>query len=172
MVEKWSVSHSAVSVCNAMSCSPPGSSVHWILQARIPEWADIPFFGGSSWSSDQIQVSCIAVGFFTFWATRVAHPMHEVTHILKLQGGWALKSSNSPFPGQRSKITGDQLTPLTCLRPHPIFLLWEHFLLAPLRVMESPRHWYLFTIIIILTRGISPLIWGFWGQSRGQMKPQ
>ena len=109
MVEKWSVSYSLVSVCNAMSCSPPGFSVHWILQARIPEWVDIPFFGGSSWSSDQIQVSCIAVGFFTFWATRVAHQMHEVTHILKLQRGWVLKSSNLPFPGQRPKITGDQL---------------------------------------------------------------
>ena len=25
-----------------MDCSPPGSSVHWILQVRILEWAAIP----------------------------------------------------------------------------------------------------------------------------------
>ena len=27
-----------------MDCSPPGSSVHVISQARIPEWVPIPFF--------------------------------------------------------------------------------------------------------------------------------
>ena len=29
-------------------CSPPGSSVHGILQARILEWVAIPFCKGSS----------------------------------------------------------------------------------------------------------------------------
>ena len=28
-------------LCNPMDCSPPGSSVHGILQARILEWAAI-----------------------------------------------------------------------------------------------------------------------------------
>ena len=31
-----------------MGCSPPGSSVHGILQARILEWVAIPFSRGSS----------------------------------------------------------------------------------------------------------------------------
>ena len=48
-----------------MDCSPPGSSVHGISQARILEWVATPFSRGSSWPSDQIQVSCIAGGFFT-----------------------------------------------------------------------------------------------------------
>ena len=30
-------------LCNSMDCSPPGSSVHGILQARILEWVAIPF---------------------------------------------------------------------------------------------------------------------------------
>ena len=30
-------------LCNAMDRSPPGSSVHGILQARILEWVAIPF---------------------------------------------------------------------------------------------------------------------------------
>ena len=30
-------------LCNPLDCSPPGSSVHGILQARILEWIAIPF---------------------------------------------------------------------------------------------------------------------------------
>ena len=35
-------------LCNPMDCSPPGSSVHGMLQARILEWVVIPFSRGSS----------------------------------------------------------------------------------------------------------------------------
>ena len=31
-------------LCNPMDCSPPGSSVHRILRARLQEWVAIPFF--------------------------------------------------------------------------------------------------------------------------------
>ena len=74
--EKWSESesHSVVSdSCNRMDCSPPGSSVHGILQARTLEWVAIPFSRESSWPRDRTWVSCIAGGFFTIWATRKAH---------------------------------------------------------------------------------------------------
>ena len=47
-----------------MNCNPPGSSVHGILQARILKWVAIPFSRGSSWPSDQTQVSCTAGRFF------------------------------------------------------------------------------------------------------------
>ena len=30
--------------CHPMDCSLPGSSVHWILQARILEWVAISFY--------------------------------------------------------------------------------------------------------------------------------
>ena len=30
--------------CDPMDCSPPGSSVHWILQTRILEWVAMPFY--------------------------------------------------------------------------------------------------------------------------------
>ena len=53
-----------------IDCSLPGASVHGILQARILEWVAIPFSRGSSQPKDQTQVSCIAGGFFTNWATR------------------------------------------------------------------------------------------------------
>ena len=53
-----------------MDCSLPGSSVHEVLQTRIQDRAAIPFSRGSSWSSDQTWVSCIAGGFLTVWVTR------------------------------------------------------------------------------------------------------
>ena len=43
---------------NPMDCSPPGSSVHGILQARIPEWVAISSSRGSSQPRDQTHVSC------------------------------------------------------------------------------------------------------------------
>ena len=55
-----------------MDCSPPGFSIHGILQARILEWVSILFSQGSSQSRDWTQVSHVAGGFFLFtvWATR------------------------------------------------------------------------------------------------------
>ena len=41
-----------LTLCNPMDCSLPGSSVHGILQARIPDWVAISFSRGSSWPRD------------------------------------------------------------------------------------------------------------------------
>ena len=54
-----------------MDCSPPGSSVHGILQASILEWVAIPSSRDSQ-PRDWTQISHIAGGFFTLWATREA----------------------------------------------------------------------------------------------------
>ena len=35
-----------LTLCDPMNCSPPDSSVHGILQARILEWVAIPFSKG------------------------------------------------------------------------------------------------------------------------------
>ena len=42
------VAQSCPTLCNPMDYSPPGSSVHGILQARILEWVAISFSRGSS----------------------------------------------------------------------------------------------------------------------------
>jgi len=55
-----------------MDCSPPGSSIYGILQARILEWVAILISRGSSQPRDQTQVSHIAGRFFTDLATREA----------------------------------------------------------------------------------------------------
>ena len=59
-----SVAQSCLTLCDPMDCSPPGSSVHGILQARILECVVIPFSRGSSPPKDQIQVSCTAGRIF------------------------------------------------------------------------------------------------------------
>ena len=51
-------------------CDPMDYTVHGILQARILEWVAVPFSRGSSQPRDWTQVSCLAGGFFTSWATR------------------------------------------------------------------------------------------------------
>ena len=54
-------------------CNPIDYTVHGILQARILEWVAFPFSRGSSQPRNWTQVSHIAGGFFTSWATREAN---------------------------------------------------------------------------------------------------
>ena len=63
---KWSCS------VTSNSLRPLGTVVHGILQARILEWVAFPSSRWSSQPRDRNQVSCIAGGFFTSWATREA----------------------------------------------------------------------------------------------------
>ena len=66
-----SVNKSFLIFCNPMDYSPPGSSVHGILQERLLEWVAISFSRGSwIWPRDWTQVSHIVCGFFTMWATK------------------------------------------------------------------------------------------------------
>ena len=60
---------SCVIFCDPMNYSPPDSSAHGILQARILDWLAISYSRRSSQPRDQTWVSSIADGFFTIWAT-------------------------------------------------------------------------------------------------------
>ena len=66
-----------------MDCSPPGPSVHGILQARILEWVAISCSSGSSQRRNRIPVSCIAGRFFTNWATNFSS-FRNLTKSLKV----------------------------------------------------------------------------------------
>ena len=74
-----------LTLCDPIVCSPPGSSVHGILQARILGWVSMPSSRGSSWPRTWTQVSHIAGGFFTIWATRETQNTGVGSHSL-LQG--------------------------------------------------------------------------------------
>ena len=55
-------------LCNPKDCSPPGSSVHGIPQARLLEWVAIPLSRGSSQPRDRttsLMSPALAEGFFT-----------------------------------------------------------------------------------------------------------
>ena len=45
--------------CYPIDCSPPGSSVYGILQARVLEWVAIPFSRGFSRPRDGTRVACV-----------------------------------------------------------------------------------------------------------------
>ena len=59
-------------LCDPMDCSPPGTSIHGIFQARVLEWVAISFSRGCCWPRDQTRVSRIAGRHFIIWATREA----------------------------------------------------------------------------------------------------
>ena len=86
--ESESVSHSVVSDCELMDCSPPGFSVHGILQARVLEWVARLFWRGSSWPRDQTCVSRMADGFFTIWPTREAHAYRKGLYFILATIPW------------------------------------------------------------------------------------
>ena len=70
------VAQSCPTLSDPMDCSLPGSSIHGIFQARIPEWAAISFSRGSSQPRDRTRVSCIADRRFTVWEL-----LHKCTHL-------------------------------------------------------------------------------------------
>ena len=49
---------SCPTLCDPMDHSPPGSSVHGVLQARILEWVARPSSSGSSQPRDRTCISC------------------------------------------------------------------------------------------------------------------
>ena len=86
-------------LCNPMDCSPPGSSVHGILQARIQEWVAVPSSKGSSHRGikpTSLMSPAMAGGLFITRATWEAQVMshrqlgalglHETGSDLSVQG--------------------------------------------------------------------------------------
>ena len=60
------VAQSCPTLCDPMDCSPPGSSVHGILQAGTLGWVATSFSRGSSRPRDQTCVSCITGKYFKY----------------------------------------------------------------------------------------------------------
>ena len=64
---------SCPTLCDPMDCSPPGSSVHGIFQARVLEWVAIAFSRESSQPRDLTWVSHTVGRCFTVWAKLLSH---------------------------------------------------------------------------------------------------
>ena len=103
------VAQSCPTVCNPVDCSPPGSSIHGILQARILECVAISFSRGSSWPRDRTQVSCITGRCFNLWATSVRSvqlcgSLSIFWHCLTLGLEWKLTFSSPVATAEFSKF--------------------------------------------------------------------
>ena len=61
-----SVSQSCLILCDPMDCSPPGSSVHWISQARMLEWVAISYSRASSQLRDWTLISSVQFNVHMF----------------------------------------------------------------------------------------------------------
>ena len=88
-VMKVLVTQLCSTLCDPMDCSPPGSSVYGILQARILEWVAILSRGDLSQpGTESGLLHCSR--FFTVWATRKAPNknkyicVHFFFHLLSL----------------------------------------------------------------------------------------
>ena len=71
------VAKSCLTFCDPVDCSPPGSSVHEISQARILEWVAISFSRGSSWPRVRphvSRISCFVRQVLYHWAIRGSAP--------------------------------------------------------------------------------------------------
>ena len=73
------VSQLCPTLCNLMDCSPPGSSVHRILQARIPELVAMPSLRESSQPRYWTCISCIGRWILYSWTSwQPSSPKHGV----------------------------------------------------------------------------------------------
>ena len=77
-----------------VDCSPPGSSVHGILQARALEWVPMPSSGGSSQTRDRTHVACVCcIG------RRVLYLKGQIQFLLLPHSGTSGKKASLPEPG-------------------------------------------------------------------------
>ena len=69
-----------------MDCSPPGSSLHGILQSRISEWVATSYSKGSYWPRDRTCTSCISctgrqiLYHWATWLTEMKPYVHTDLH--------------------------------------------------------------------------------------------
>ena len=88
--------------CDPMDCSPPGSSVHGILKARILEWVAISFSRGSS--DPGIEPRSPALQANSLPTELWGKPWCEML-------GWMKPKLESRLPGKISVISDMQMTP-------------------------------------------------------------
>ena len=88
------VAQSCPTLCDPMDSSPPGSSVHGILQARILEWVAMSYSMGSSQPKDQTCVSHV------FCIGRQV--LYHLTHQGSLDSTWLVAKTRTKHSIQGS----------------------------------------------------------------------
>ena len=129
-----------LTLCDPMDCSPPGSSVHGILQARILEWVALLFSRGSS-----------QPGIEPRWPELQADPLlpepggspyNPLGRCISIVPPWKSKVSLSPMLPEdcwgslainsdgytsigNSKLRKVKVTQCLILRPHGLYSPWN-----------------------------------------------
>ena len=98
-------------------CSPPGSSVHGILQARTLDWVAISSSRESSQPRDRTLISWISVkALFLIWEVVILTPLY--CHLLKLYISFKYYCACSSLELKKKKIwIGKKSCKLTKLQP-------------------------------------------------------
>ena len=92
-----SVAQSCPPLCDPLDCSPPGSSIHGTLQARILEWLAISSSRGSSRHRDRTHISCVScIGRLILY--------HWTTKEVQAMANW---TRTAPRPGMASLQDGE-----------------------------------------------------------------
>ena len=151
------VTKSCPTVCDPMDCSPPGSSLHGISQARIVEWIAIPFSRGSLQPRDQTQFFRTAGGSFTSWVKREGSSCIQLYLICLIIMSIDLPRLR-PLQGMASVfVNWHQLLRI------PVYLLMPHslWILSSLSVI-SPLFFFTFWKLLKMHFRLSCLFWGYW----------
>ena len=107
---------SHVQLCKSMDCSPPGSSVDGILQARILEWIAMPFSRGSSQPRGQTCISYVScIGRWILFQTNISGRRSQQL------GHTALKNISHKYPQMVSIQPSTQNLTYSCSQ-HPTCL--------------------------------------------------
>ena len=83
------VTQSCLTLCDTMDCSFPGSSVHGIFQARIPEWGAISFSRGYFQPRDWTHISCY------FNVNSLTDVILFFSLVVDFSSSWSLKSEST-----------------------------------------------------------------------------
>ena len=114
-------------------CHPMDYTVHGTLQARILEWIAVPSSKGSFQPRDWTQVSCIAGGFFTVWATK------------EVQIGWACHEFKFPIISRITEVL------FSSVLPHKYFSVLKNIFpfyleTSNLRLRKKLIHWWIHSL--------------------------
>ena len=115
---------SCLTLCNSMDCSPSGSSIHGILQARIVEWVAMPSSRGSSQSRDWTHASYVScVGSVQFSSVQ------SLSHVRLFVTPWiAARQTSLSITNSRSSL---RLASIKSVMPSSHLILGRPLLLLP-----------------------------------------
>ena len=135
------VTQSCQILCDPTDCSPPGSSIHGVLQARILEWVSIPFCRGSFQPRDWTRIACIAGRLYTIWATREA-PRRG--HICSFLSWWWTRTHSHCTCHSFSPIIPTHLLISTCF----LHLMCVHFMRLSSVYQSGTFHIFSHTLLL------------------------